>query len=164
MGKRSYDHRYISAVSNERNQVIEELEGSSLIGTDIKHISNIEFPIDPDSRVIVILTLHSLDCGSCADEAAFLEYLNAKYGRKIWFCAVVRRISKTAIDNFRTSLLITYPFIEDPGLLDYKIFSRYKSLITILSKDRRILRIDPVSFNVKKNRDEYENVLLSYLE
>jgi putative oxidoreductase len=164
IGRRSYEGKYISVASGARNQTLRELKNQSLIGTDIKTISNIELPINADTRFIVMLTLHSLECGSCADEAAFLEYLDAKYGRKISFCAVVRKIGKTAIDNFKTNFLITYPFIEDPSLLDFKIFSKYKSLLTIISKDRKIMRIDPVSFNVKKFKDEYENVLLSYLK
>jgi len=167
MGRRSYEGKYISAASEERNQIVKELnkpENLSLIGTDIESISNIEFPVNPDIRIIVMLTLQSLDCGSCADEAAYLEYLNVKYGKKISFCAVVRKIGKTAIDNFKNDYSITYPFIEDPTLLGFKIFSSYKSLITIVSQDKRILRIDPIGFNVKKFKDEYENVLLSYLK
>ena len=127
-------------------------------------ISNIEFPINPDVRIVVLLTLKSLDCRNCVDEAVYLEYLNAKYGRDICFCAVVEKIGKTAIDNFRNEFSITYPFIEDPTILGSKIFSRYKSLILIVSKDRKILRIDPIDFNIKKFQDEYENVLLSYLK
>jgi hypothetical protein len=167
MGRRSYEGKYISAATEERNRIIKDLSDPmnlSLIGTDIKSISNIEFPINPDVRIIVMLTLQSLDCGSCADEAAYLEYLNVKYGRKTCFCAVVRKIGKTAIDNFKSEYSITYPFIEDPTLLGFKIFSSYKSLITIISQDKKILRIDPIGFNVKKFKDEYENVLLSYLK
>lgn len=164
MGRRSYDSKYFSAASNERSRVIEDLKDSSLIGTDIVSISNIVFPISPDSRITVLLTLHSLECGSCADEAAFLEYLNAKYGNKIGFCAVVRKIGKTAIENFRVQYSITYPFIEGPGLLDFSLFSRYKSLLTIISRNRKILRIDPISLNVRLFREGYENVLVSYLE
>jgi uncharacterized membrane protein YphA (DoxX/SURF4 family)/thiol-disulfide isomerase/thioredoxin len=167
IGRRSYEGKYISTASEERNQIIKELsqpKNLSLIGTDIKTISNIEFPINPDIRIIVMLTLQSLGCGSCAAEAAYLEYLNAKYGRQICFCAVVRKIGKTAIDNFRSEYSIKYPFIEDPTMLDSKIFSSHKSLIVIVSLDSKILRIDPIDFNVKKFQDEYENVLLSYLK
>ena len=167
MGRRSYEGKYISVASEERNQIIQELsypENISLIGTDVKSISNIEFPISPDSRITVLLTLHSLDCGTCVDEAVYLEYLNAKYERKICFCAVVRKIGKTAIDNFKSKISITYPFIEDPAMLGFKIFSKYKSLKIIVSPDNKILRIDPVTFNIKKLRDEYENILLSYLK
>jgi uncharacterized membrane protein YphA (DoxX/SURF4 family)/thiol-disulfide isomerase/thioredoxin len=167
IGRRSYEGKYISAASKERNQIIKELnqpENLSLIGTDIRTISNIEFPINPDIRIIVILTLQSLDCGSCAAEAAYLEYLNAKYGRRIFFCAVVRKIGQTAIDNFKSEYSITYPFIEDPTMLRSKIFSKYKSLLVIVSQDSKILRIDPINFNVKKFQDEYENILLSYLK
>lgn len=151
----------------ERNKTIQELrypENITLIGTDVKGISNIEFPINPDNRIIVILTLRSLDCGSCMDEAVYLEYLNAKYWRNICFCAVVWKIGKTAIDNYKSKFSITYPFIEDPAMLDFKIFSRYKSLKIIVSPENKILRIDPITFNIKKLRDEYENVLLSYLK
>jgi len=166
IGRRSYEGKYISVASEERNQIIQELsypENISLIGTDVKSISNIEFPINPDVRIILMLTLQSLDCGTCVDEAVYLEYLNAKYGRKICFCAVVWKIGKTAIDNFKSKFSITYPFIEDPAMLGFKIFSRYNSLKIIVSPDNKILRIDPVTFNIKKLRDEYENVLLSYL-
>jgi hypothetical protein len=164
IGRRSYEGKYISAAKEERNQIIKELKNSSLIGTDIKTISNIEFPINPDIRIIVMLALQSLDCSSCAAEAAYLEYLNDKYGRKIYFCAVVRKIGKKAIDNFRSEKSITYPFIEDPAMLGYKLFARYKSLIIIVSQDSKIIRIDPIDFNVKKLQDEYESVLLSYLK
>jgi uncharacterized membrane protein YphA (DoxX/SURF4 family) len=167
VGIRSYEGKYISIALEERNKIIHELsypENIALIGTDVKDISNIQFPINLDIRIIVVLTLHALDCGNCMDEAAYLEYLNAKYGRSIYFCAVVWKIGKTAIDNYKSKFSITYPFIEDPALLDYKIFSRYKSLIIIVSPENKILRIDPMSFNIKKVRDEYENVLLSYLE
>jgi len=167
IGIRSYEGKYISIVLEERNEIIQELrhpENITLIGTDVKGISNIEFPINPDNRIIVILTLHSLDCGSCVDETVYLEYLNAKYWRNICFCAVVWKIGKTAIDNYKSKFSITYPFIEDPDMLDYKIFSRYKSLKIIVSPENEILRIDPITFNIKKLQDEYENVLLSYLK
>jgi len=164
IGRRSYEGKYISAVTEERNQIVKELMDLSLIGTDIKTISNIEFPINPDIEIIMMLTLQSLDCRSCAAEAAYLEYLNDKYGRKIFICAVVRKIGKKAIDNIRSEYSITYPFVEDPVMLGYKIFSRYKSLIIIVSKDRKIMRMDPIDFNVKKIQDEYESVLLSYLK
>ena len=165
IGIRSYEGKYISVASKERNQIIQELsypENISLIGTDIKSISNIDFPINPDVRIIVMLTLKSIDCSNCVDEAVYLEYLNAKYGRNIFFCAVVWKIGKTAINNFKSKFSITYPFIEDPAILGSKIFLRYKSLKIIVSPDNKILRIDPVTFKIKKFRDEYENVLLSY--
>lgn len=167
IGRRSYEGKYISAASGERNRIIKELNqhrNLSLIGTDIKTISNIEFPINPDIKIVVMLTLHSLDCGNCAAQAAYLEYLNAKYGRQICFCAVIRKIGKTAIDNFRNEYSITYPLIEDPAVLDSRVFSQYKSLIVIISRDSRILRIDPIDFNIGKFQDEYESVLLSYLK
>jgi uncharacterized membrane protein YphA (DoxX/SURF4 family) len=164
MRGRSYEGKYISVASDARSRAIKELKEFSLIGTDIKTISNIEFPINPDIRIIVLFTLQSLECGSCTAEARYLEYLNAKYWREIYFCAIVQKIGKTAIDNFRSEHSITYPFIEDPGLLNFKVFSKYKSLITIVSKERKILRIDPISLNLKKFQDEYENILLSYLE
>jgi len=167
IGMRSYEDKYISMVLEERNNIIQELrypENITLIGTDIKDISNIEFPIDPDNRIIVMLTLHSLDCGTCVDEAVYLEHLNAKFGENICFCAVVWKIGKTAMDNFKSKFSITYPFIEDPAMLNFKTFSRYKSLKIIISPENEILRIDPVTFNIKKLKDEYENVLLSYLK
>jgi hypothetical protein len=68
------------------------------------------------------------------------------------------------MENFKSKFSITYPFIEDPAMLDYKIFSRYKSLKIIVSLENEILRIDPVTFNIKKLKDEYENVLFSYLK
>ncbi len=168
IGRRSYEAKYISAVSGERDQIVKELskpENLSLIGSDIKSISsNIEFPKNPEIKIMVILTLHSLECSSCADEAAYLEYLSVNHGEKAYFCAVVPKIGKTAIDNFRNEYGITYPLIEDPILLGSNILSRYKSLILIVSPDGKILRIDPINFNVKKFRDEYEKVLLSYLK
>lgn len=167
IGISSYEDKYISILVEERNKIIQELrypENITLIGTDVKDISNIEFPIDPDDRIIVMLTLHSLDCNTCVDEAVYLEYLNAKYGKNICFCAVVLKIGKTAMDNFKSKFSITYPFIEDPPMLNFKTFSRYKSLKIIVSPENEILRIDPVTFNIKKLQDEYENVLLSYLK
>ncbi len=169
IGRRSYEGKYVSAASQERNQILDELrqpENLSLIGADIKTISNsnIEFPTNPDIRIYVMLTLQSLDCGSCAVEAAFLEYLNTKFWGRIYFFAVVRRIGRTAIDNFRREYSLRYAFIEHPALLGSSVFAKYKSLVTIISPDRRILRIDPIGFNVKKFQDEYETVLLGYLK
>ncbi len=168
MGKRSYEAKYISVVSGERDKIIKELnkpDAVSLIGSDIKSISsNIEFPRHPDINIIVLLTLHTLECGSCAQESAYLEYLNFKYGGKAYFCAIVPKISKTAIYNFRNEYGITYPFVEDPVLLGSNILSRYKSLILLVSPEGKILRVDPISFNIKNFRDEYEKVLLSYLK
>jgi uncharacterized membrane protein YphA (DoxX/SURF4 family) len=167
MGRSSYEGEYISAVSKERSQVEEEMrlpDNLKLIGTELGSISNTEFPVNPGIRITVMLTLQSLDCGNCADEAAYLEYLNVKYGRTIGFCAVVRKIGKTAIDDFKSRYSISYPLIEDPTLLDFRIYSRYKSLMTIISNDKKIMRIDPISFNIKGFKDEYESVLVSYLQ
>lgn len=162
--RRSYDAKFVSAASEKRSLFMEELKDLPLIGADIKTISNIEFPINPDIRIIVILTLKSLDCGNCAAEASYLEYLNVKYGRKIFFCGVVPKIGKTAADNFRRKYSISYPLIEDSAIFKFKIFSKYNSLMIIISQGGKILKIDPISLGVKKFQDEYEEVLLSYLK
>jgi uncharacterized membrane protein YphA (DoxX/SURF4 family) len=166
LGRRSYEAKYLSAASGERIRIVGELSqptNLSLIGANIRTISNIEFPVDPGIELIVMLTVHSLDCGDCAAEAAYLEYLNARYGKRIFFCAVVRRVGKTAIGNFKSRYSITYPFIEDPGLLDSGAFSQFKSLIATLTRDGEVLRIDPIGFNIKEYQSQYESILLSYL-
>ena len=43
------------------------------------------------------------------------------------------------------------------------VFDEIYNATKIVSPGNEILRIDPVTFNIKKLRDEYENVLLSYL-
>ncbi len=167
MGRHSYESKYISVLLEKRDQIIKELskpENSSLIGSDIKSIySNIDFPKHPEIKIVVLLTLHSLECGSCADEAVYLNYLNDKYGKEAFFIAVVPKIGKTAINYFKDEYGISYPILEDISLLNYNIFSR-NSLILTISPVGKILRIDPISFNIKKVRDDYEKILLSYME
>jgi len=166
IAKRVHEKKYFSIVSNTRIQLINELENldNKYIGRDINNICDIAFPKEHNAKIFVMLTLSSFDCGNCVDEAVFLEYLNRKYGENICFFAVVGKFGHTAINNFKNTFSITYPFIQDPRIFDSEIFSKYKALKTIISDKNEILRIDPVTFNVKKFRNEYENILLTYLK
>jgi thiol-disulfide isomerase/thioredoxin len=167
IAKRANENKLLSDIFNSINQFNSELEKPDykyLIGSDINTISDIVFPMKPKSKFVVVLTIQSFDCGTCVDEAVFLEYLNRKYGEYILFCAVVGKIGNTAINNFKNKFSITYPFIQDQKILNSTIFSGYKGLKTIVSDKNKILRIDALTFNVKKLRNEYEYILLKYLE
>jgi len=155
----------LSIIANDRNQFINELEKADykhIIGSDITNISDIVFPRNPKAKIIVMITLSSLNCGTCVDEAVYLEYLNRKYGENICFCAVVGKFGNTAIDDFKKRFSITYPFIQDSSILNSTFFVKYKALKVIISDKNEILRIDTLTFNVKKLQNEYENNLLKY--
>ena len=128
---RSSEKRYLSTSANERTQVINDLgrpDCKKLIGSNIGEIANVSLPRNPRARFTVLLTLHSLDCRTCIDEAIYLEYLSEKYRDQISFLAVVEPIGNTAISAFKDKFSITYPIVQDPAILGANIFSKYKSL------------------------------------
>lgn len=164
--KTSRESTLMKHILEERKIYISDINDNfkDMLGQNINRISDISVPAKPGHKIAVMLAIKSIDCGTCIDEAVFLEYLNTKYGDAICFFAIVPTIGNRAINDFKNKFGLTYPFIQNFHILSMPIFYKYNSLLTILSTKGEILRIDPPSFNVEEIRKEYENVLLQYFE
>ena len=77
---RAYKRRHF--VNNAlilRSAIINDPELSRIVGINIKTLFNFPFLIKGNHKLIVVLTLHSLDCLDCLKESIFLNKLSKKY-------------------------------------------------------------------------------------
>lgn len=158
---------FIAAAAEEREhfyQISHEPVFAGIIGSKLTFAPDIVSLMDPGQRFIVLLTIRSFDCLDCIKEAVFLEQLKISLGEQIFFCATTLRIGRTALDNFRNEYGLTYPILEIPEIFNISLFGRFNSIKVLLSRQGKVLRIDPITFGIENFKEEYKNLLLGYLK
>lgn len=167
IGKRINENKYYSQILNERQTILNEVNKISIKKIeeyDLKYILNIDESLKNNKNVFLFIILNSLNCGTCIEEAIYVEKLNRKYGDKIKIYAVVGNVGKTAIKNFKNTYNISYEFIEKDNKSAFNNYKNIRTLKIIMKYDGLILNIDPVTFNMKSLQNEYENLLIKSLK
>ncbi|MBN2396132.1 MAG: DoxX family membrane protein [Candidatus Atribacteria bacterium] len=169
IAERKIEKIYILNALNETHSVTKNAK--NVAGKQLPHFvlngssGSLFFPNQLKGKYSVLLILNSIECKACVDEAIFMDKLYNKFNANIHFYAIVGEIGNTAISNFKKSYSLSYPFLEDldMGLRNNLNFSSNTTKI-LVSPVGEILNVDPPTYNIKSLQNDYERMLVKYLE
>jgi uncharacterized membrane protein YphA (DoxX/SURF4 family) len=163
IGKRDAENKRFRMYLADRKTVMAIVEEINLTKYSVRDIiTNNDIISSAENKYTLIFIINSMDCGSCIDEAMFVEYLSNKYINELKTIGIAGLIGNTAIKNLIDRYHITYNIIQGRSPALQKM-QNIKTLKILVNSEGNIINIDPATFRSKKIRKDYENILLKYL-